>query len=144
MAANNQIWPPDDGQQLLKRCNAFTVLITQNNNSHMPSLVLWSFNFRVDVIRYRSRPHVSGNVWIRNFFFSDSKIPTSTRIHIQIEFARPHVSDTYHSHVSGFTLVPRNSLWKYWQQSMRRKAREICIWLCLSRLRTGLVTAADE
>ena len=135
MVANNQIWPPDDGQQLLK-----------GRNSHMPSLTLWSFSFRVDVIRYRQRPHVFRYFWIRNFFFPDSKISTSARIRMQIEFARPHVSDTYRSHVSGFTLVPRNSLWEYWQQSMRRKAREICILLCLSRWRTGLdlVTSPDK
>ena len=29
------------------------------------------------------------------FFFSDSKFSTSTLIRIQIEFARPNVSDTY-------------------------------------------------
>ena len=32
---------------------------------------------------------------IGNFFFPDSKISTFTRIRIKIEFARPHVSDTY-------------------------------------------------
>ena len=108
MAADDQIWPPDDGRQLLKRRNVLTVLITQNNYSHMPSLALWSFNFWVDVIRYRSRPHVSGIVWIRNFFFSDSKISTSTRIHMQIEFARPHESDTYR-HVSDQRILIHSS-----------------------------------
>ena len=37
----------------------------------------------------------STRIWIiliRKFFFRDSKIFTSTRIRIQIEFARPHVS----------------------------------------------------
>ena len=40
------------------------------------------------------RPHVSRYFWIRNFFFPDSKISTSTRIRIQIKFARPLVSRT--------------------------------------------------
>ena len=40
----------------------------------------------------KARSHVFGYFWIRNFFFADSKISTSTRIWIQIEFARPHVS----------------------------------------------------
>ena len=31
-------------------------------------------------------------VLLCNFFFADSNISTSTRIRIQIEFARPHVS----------------------------------------------------
>ena len=38
--------------------------------------------------------HVSGYFWIRNRS-SGFKISTSTRIHIQIELARPHVCDTY-------------------------------------------------
>ena len=45
---------------------------------------------------------------------------------MQIEFARPHVSDTYPDSLSYPEL-----LWEYWQQSMRRKAREICTLLCL-------------
>ena len=45
---------------------------------------------------FRPRPDVSGHFWIGKFFFEDSKISTSTRVRIQIEFARPHVS--------GFTL----------------------------------------
>ena len=40
------------------------------------------------------RPHVSRYFWIGNFFFPDSKISTSTRIRIQIKFARPLVSRT--------------------------------------------------
>ena len=39
--------------------------------------------------------HESGYFRNRNFFFPESKISTSTRIRIYIEFARPHVSDTY-------------------------------------------------
>ena len=42
---------------------------------------------------------------------------------MQIEFARPHVSDTYPDYPE--------LLWEYWQQNMRHKAREICILLCL-------------
>ena len=41
------------------------------------------------------RRHVYGYLWIRNFFFPDSKMSTSTRIRIQIEFVDPHVPDTY-------------------------------------------------
>ena len=37
------------------------------------------FNF-VMVLTIRPRPHVSGYFWIRNFFFSDSKISPSARI----------------------------------------------------------------
>ena len=95
MVANNQIWPPDDGQQLLKRCNAFTVLITQNNNSHMPSLTLWSSNLGVDGIRYRPRPYVYPDIFesatssfqIQKFsrphtYQSSNRIYPSTRIRI--------------------------------------------------------------
>ena len=39
-----------------------------------------------------------------------------TRIGIQIEFARPHISDTY-----------PDSLWEYWQQSMSLIPSKICI-----------------
>ena len=63
----------------------------------------------------KSRPHLYGYFWIRNFFFTDSKISTSTPIRIQIEFARPHVSDAYLD-----SLKLSGLLWKYWQQSMRR------------------------
>ena len=44
---------------------------------------------------FTPHPHVSGYFWVRNFFFPNSKISTSTRIRIQIEFACPHVSDTF-------------------------------------------------
>ena len=50
------------------------------------------------IVSLRPRPQVSGYFSIRNSFFPDSKISTSTRIRIQNEFARPHVS--------GFSLVP--------------------------------------
>ena len=60
-------------------------------------------------IRIRPAPHMSGYFWIRNVFFPDSKISTSTRIRIEIEFARPHVSDMYPDSL-WFTLVPRTSL----------------------------------
>ena len=53
---------------------------------------------------FRPPPHASGYFCIHNFFFPDSKVPTSTRIRSQIRFARPHVS--------GFTLVPRTPLEK--------------------------------
>ena len=50
------------------------------------------------LIIFRPRQYVSGYFGIRNFFFPDSKISTSTRIliqieriRIQIEFAHPHV-----------------------------------------------------
>ena len=43
----------------------------------------------------RPRPLESWYFLIWNLFFSNLKISTSTRIHIQIEFARPHESDTY-------------------------------------------------
>ena len=43
----------------------------------------------------RPRANVSGYFWIRNFFFPDSKISTSTRTCIQIKFARPRASNTY-------------------------------------------------
>ena len=75
-----------------------------------------------------TRSHVSEYVWIRNFFFRDSKISTSRRIRIQIGFARPHVSDTYAD-----SLYYPGLLCENWQQSMRRKALEICILLCLER-----------
>ena len=45
---------------------------------------------------------------------------------MQIEFARPHLSDKYPGSLSYPEL-----LWEYWRQSMRRKALEICILLCL-------------
>ena len=51
---------------------------------------------------FRPCPHVSRYFWIRNFFFPDSKISTSTRIRIQIEFAR--------THVSGFNPIARPRL----------------------------------
>ena len=54
-------------------------------------------------------------------FFPVSKISTSTRIHIQIEFALPHVSDTYPD-----SLQYPGLLWGYWQQSMRHKTLEFC------------------
>ena len=58
----------------------------------------------VPVMERLFRPclHVPGYFKIRNFFFPDSKISTSTRIRIQNEFAHPQVS--------GFTLVPRTLL----------------------------------
>ena len=40
-------------------------------------------------------PVHTGYFLIHNFFFPDLKTSTSTRIRIQIEFALPHVSDTY-------------------------------------------------
>ena len=43
----------------------------------------------------RPRANVSGYFWVRNFFFPDSKISTSTRTCIQIRFARPRASDTF-------------------------------------------------
>ena len=63
----------------------------------------------------KSRPHLYGYFWIRNFFFTDSKISTSTAIRIQIEFARPRVSDTYLD-----SLEFSGLLQEYWQQSMGR------------------------
>ena len=51
------------------------------------------FNLILDLSKHPLlRPHVSGYLWIRKFFFADSKISTSTHIRIQIEY------------VSGFTL----------------------------------------
>ena len=47
------------------------------------------------VIFLRLPPHVSGYFLIHSFFSLDSNISTSTRIRIRIEFARPHVSNTY-------------------------------------------------
>ena len=67
-------------------------------------------------------------VWIRNFFFPDSKISMSRRIRINIGFALPHVSDRYPD-----SLYYPGLLWEYWQQSMRRSARGICTLLCLER-----------
>ena len=61
------------------------------------------------------RPHLSGYFWIRNFSFPDSKISTSARIQVQIEFARPRVSDTYLD-----SLEFSGLLQEYWQQSMGR------------------------
>ena len=49
---------------------------------------------------------------------------------MQIEFARLHISDKYPGSLSYPEL-----LWEYWQQSMRRKARKICILLCLESTR---------
>ena len=37
--------------------------------------------------RFQYKLYVSGYFWIRKFFLADSKISTSTRIRIQIEFA---------------------------------------------------------
>ena len=107
MVADNQIWPPDDGQQLLKRCNAFTVLITQNNNSHMPSLTLWSSNFGVDGIRYRPLPYV----------YPDIFESATSSFQIQ-KFSRPHTyqssnriyPSTHIRHVYGFILVPSGNI----------------------------------
>ena len=82
----------------------------------------------VSEMSLRTRLHVSEYVWIRNFFFRDSKISTSRRIRIQIGFARPHVSDTYPD-----SLCYPGPLCENWQQSIRRKALEICILLCLGR-----------
>ena len=65
--------------------------------------------------RIRRCPYISGYFLIRNFFFPDSKISTSARIRIQIEFACPHVSDRYSD-----SLQYPGLLWEYWQQSMRR------------------------
>ena len=61
------------------------------------------------------RPHLSGYFWSRNFFFPDSEISTSARIRMQIEFARPRVSDTYLD-----SLEFSGLLQEYWQQSMGR------------------------
>ena len=47
------------------------------------------------VIFLRLPQNVSGYFLIRSFFSLDSNISTSTRIRIRIEFARPHVSNTY-------------------------------------------------
>ena len=58
-------------------------------------------------------PHVPGYLRIRNFFLPDLKISTS-----EIEFARPHVSDTFLD-----LLKYPGLLWKHWQRSMRRKAK---------------------
>ena len=67
--------------------------------------------------QFRPHVHTYRDIFLNpQFFLPDSKISTSSRI-------RP---------VSGFTLVP-GLLWEYWQQSMRHKAREICILPCLSR-----------
>ena len=82
----------------------------------------------VSEMSLRTRSHVSEYVWIRNFFFRDSKISTSRRIRIQIGFAHPHVSDTYPD-----SLYYPGLLCENWQQSMRRKALKICILLCLER-----------
>ena len=82
----------------------------------------------VSEMSLRTRSHVSEYVWIRNFFFPDSKISMSRRIRINIGFALPHVSDTYPD-----SLYYPGLLWEYWQQSMRRTAREICNLLCLER-----------
>ena len=43
---------------------------------------------------FRPPPHVSAYFWIRNYFFPRSKISTSTRIHFQMEFARPLAGKT--------------------------------------------------
>ena len=82
----------------------------------------------VSEMSLRTRSHVSEYVWIRNFFFPDSKISMSRRIRINIRFALPHVSDTYPD-----SLYYPGLLWEYWQQSMRRSARGICTLLCLER-----------
>ena len=82
----------------------------------------------VSEMSLRTRSHVSEYVWIRNFFFPDSKISMSRRIRINIGFALPHVSDTYPD-----SLYYPGLLWEYWQQSMRRSARGICTLLCLER-----------
>ena len=82
----------------------------------------------VSEMSLRTRSHVSEYVWIRNFFFPDSKISMSRRICINIGFALPHVSDTYPD-----SLYYPGLLWEYWQQSMRLSARGICTLLCLER-----------
>ena len=73
---------------------------------HSPviSQVLWQIRPRPNVPRYFSNPQL---------FLSGLKNFMSTRIHIQIEFARPHASTRiqYHS---------RNQHWEYWKQSMHR------------------------
>ena len=52
----------------------------------------------VSEMSLRTRSHVSEYVWIRNFFFPDSKISMSRRIRINIGFARiPILSTTQDS-----------------------------------------------
>ena len=88
------------------------------------SIVFWLY--LLNLRRLDPCLHVSGYFWTCNFFFPDSKISTSTRIRVQIEFARPRPSIRIR-HVSGFTLVSRNPLGigGGWQQSMGRKARDM-------------------
>ena len=86
-------------------------------------IMLHSFYFRLLFLCHTGQ-HVSGYFKNRNFFFPESKISTSTRIRISIEFALQHVSDTYPD-----SLYYPGLLCEYWQQSMRRNARaqKICV-----------------
>ena len=72
--------------------------------------------------------HTYPNILNPQLFLSGFKNSTTRRIRIQIGFALPHVSDTYPD-----SLYYPGLLWEYWQQSMRRTAREICNLLCLER-----------
>ena len=57
---------------------------------------------------FSPRPDVCGYFLIHKFFFADSKISTSTRIRIQIEFARPHETGFTLSS-SAFFVIKRSS-----------------------------------
>ena len=66
------------------------------------------------------------------FSFHIKKFPrldVSVLARIQIEFSRPHVSDT-----NPDSLYYPGLICEYWQQSMRRKPLEICILLSLERI----------
>ena len=72
--------------------------------------------------------------WNPQLFLSGFKnFHVHTLIRIQIEFARPHVFDTYPDSLSypGFR-------WEYWQQNMRRKAHEVCTLICLVSFSVGV------
>ena len=88
---------------------------------------------------FSPRPDVCGYFLIHKFFFADSKISTSTRIRIQIEFARPHVS--------GFTLSSSANLQsdlrlkrKFYRQpvSLIKLSHETLYFACLTCLRRSI------
>ena len=79
--------------------------------------------WRTQVCPFRPVPHVSRYFSSAIFSLRIQKFPRPHELCIQIESVRPQVSDTYPD--SLLSLYPG----EYWQQSMRRKARQMSILL---------------
>ena len=97
----------------------FFLLVYKNIFQHLKGNYLFcAAMLNLLFTRMRPRPQVSGYIWIRNFFFPNSKISTST----PYPYANRICPSTRIRHVSGFTLIHSSA-----QDSSGNICNRVCV-----------------